>query len=59
LLIFPAASEIIATQAQSQPRSGILIVTIHEGVGFSLLDQYKQQFNNHQQDSLAQALNLE
>lgn len=54
LLIFLAASEIIATQSQSQPRSSTLIVTLHEGVGFSLPDQYKQLFNNHQQSSLSQ-----
>jgi serum/glucocorticoid-regulated kinase 2 len=49
LLIFPAA-----TQPQSQPRPGILIVTLHEGVGFSLPDQYKQVFSGHQPNSLLQ-----
>jgi serum/glucocorticoid-regulated kinase 2 len=48
LLIFPAtASEIGATQPQSQRRSGILIVTLHEGIGFSIPDQYLQLVNYH------------
>lgn len=54
LLIFLAASEITATQPQRQPRSGILIVTLHEAVGVSLPDQYKKLLNNHQQNSLVQ-----
>ncbi|THV44995.1 hypothetical protein BGAL_0546g00030 [Botrytis galanthina] len=48
-----AASEAIATQPQSAPRPGILIVTLHEGSGFSLPDQYKQVFSNHTQNSLS------
>jgi serum/glucocorticoid-regulated kinase 2 len=48
-----AASEAIATQPQAAPRPGILIVTLHEGTGFSLPDQYKQAFNTHQQNSLS------
>ncbi|CZR62686.1 probable protein kinase 1 [Phialocephala subalpina] len=50
-----AASEIIATQPPAPPRPGILIVTLHEGSGFSLPDQYKQIFNNpNHQNSLSQ-----
>jgi serum/glucocorticoid-regulated kinase 2 len=41
-LIFPAASEVITIQPQSQPRPGILIVNLYEGVGFYVPDQYKQ-----------------
>ncbi|KAA8564210.1 hypothetical protein EYC84_011156 [Monilinia fructicola] len=48
-----AASEAIASQPQSAPRPGILIVTLHEGNGFSLPDQYKQVFSNHTQNSLS------
>ncbi|EDO00585.1 hypothetical protein SS1G_14455 [Sclerotinia sclerotiorum 1980 UF-70] len=48
-----AASEAMATQPQSAPRPGILIVTLHEGNGFSLPDQYKQVFSNHTQNSLS------
>jgi serum/glucocorticoid-regulated kinase 2 len=54
ILIDPAASEIIATQPPADPRPGILIVTLHEGTGFSLPDQYKQVFNTHQPNSLSQ-----
>jgi serum/glucocorticoid-regulated kinase 2 len=42
-----AASEIIATQPPAEPRPGILVVTLHEGQGFSLPDQYKQAFSSH------------
>ncbi len=49
-----AASEIIATQPPAAPRPGILIVTLHEGAGFSLPDQYKQVYSTHQQNSLSQ-----
>jgi len=48
-----AASEAIATQPQAPPRPGILIVTLHEGSGFSLPDQYKQALNSHTQNSLS------
>ena len=48
-----AASEIMSREPPAQPRPGILIVTLHEGSGFSLPDQYKQVFNNHQQNSLS------
>lgn len=51
--MLPAASEIIATQPQTQPRPGVLIVTLHEGSGFSLPDQYNQAFSSHQQSSLS------
>ena len=51
LLTIPAASEIIATQPQAEPRPGILVVTLHEGQGFSLPDQYKQAFSSHQHNS--------
>ncbi|KAH9211031.1 protein kinase, partial [Leptodontidium sp. 2 PMI_412] len=33
---------------------GTLVVTLFEGVGFSPPDQYKEVFNRHQQESLAQ-----
>ncbi|KAI9651234.1 Serine/threonine-protein kinase [Ciborinia camelliae] len=48
-----AASEAIAGQPQSTLRPGILIVTLHEGNGFSLPDQYKQVFSSHNQNSLS------
>jgi serum/glucocorticoid-regulated kinase 2 len=49
-----AASEAIATQPQSEPKPGILIITLHEGQGFSLPDQYKSIFSSqHQQNSLS------
>lgn len=48
-----AASEAIATQPQSEPKPGILIVTLHEGAGFSLPEQYQQTFSQHQQNSLS------
>jgi serum/glucocorticoid-regulated kinase 2 len=54
LLMDLAASEIIATQPPAQPRPGILIVTLHEGSGFSLPDQYKSVFNTHTANSLSQ-----
>ncbi|KFY50494.1 hypothetical protein V495_00210 [Pseudogymnoascus sp. VKM F-4514 (FW-929)] len=40
-----AASEAIAQQPQAEPRPGILVVTLHEGSGFSLPEQYRQVFN--------------
>ncbi|EHK96534.1 putative Serine/threonine-protein kinase gad8 [Glarea lozoyensis 74030] len=49
-----AASELIATQPPAQPRPGILIVTLHEGAGFSLPEQYKATLSHHQQNSLSQ-----
>ncbi|CAG8981663.1 hypothetical protein HYALB_00013621 [Hymenoscyphus albidus] len=49
-----AASEAIATQPAAPPRPGILIVTLHEGTGFSLPDQYKNALSSHQQNSLSQ-----
>lgn len=49
-----AASEIIATQPQAQPRPGILIVTLHEASGLSLPDQYKNSLSQHTQNSLSQ-----
>ena len=52
-LTVPAASEQIALQPQSEPRPGILVVTLHEGSGFSLPDQYKQAFSTHTQNSLS------
>jgi len=55
ILIIVAASELIATQPPAQPRPGVLIVTLHEGAGFSLPDQYKSVFSTHQQNSLSQA----
>lgn len=49
-----AASEAIATQPQAEPKPGILIITLHEGQGFSLPDQYKSIFSSqHQQNSLS------
>jgi serum/glucocorticoid-regulated kinase 2 len=43
MLIFQAtASQVIAAQPQSQRGSGILVVTLHEGIGFSIPDQYLQ-----------------
>jgi serum/glucocorticoid-regulated kinase 2 len=48
-----AASEIMAREPPAAPRPGILIVTMHEGQGFSLPDQYKQSLSNHQQNSLS------
>jgi hypothetical protein len=44
-------SEFIPLQLQSQPRPGILIVTLHEGIGLSAPDQYRQVFNNLQYES--------
>jgi serum/glucocorticoid-regulated kinase 2 len=55
ILMITAASELIATQPPAQPRPGVLIVTLHEGAGFSLPDQYKSVFSTHQQNSLSQA----
>ncbi|PMD47096.1 serine/threonine protein kinase-like protein [Hyaloscypha variabilis F] len=49
-----AASELIATQPPAPPRPGILIVTLHEASGLQLPDQYKQVFNQTQQNSLSQ-----
>jgi serum/glucocorticoid-regulated kinase 2 len=46
-----ATSEFIPLQLQSQPRPGILIVTLHEGIDLSALDQYRQVFNNLQYES--------
>ncbi|KAL5319203.1 hypothetical protein ACEPPN_012252 [Leptodophora sp. 'Broadleaf-Isolate-01'] len=54
LLICLAASQIIPTQRPGLPRTGTLVVTLFEGVGFSPPDQYKEVFNRHQQESLAQ-----
>ncbi|KAL3428506.1 hypothetical protein PVAG01_02015 [Phlyctema vagabunda] len=48
-----AASEAIATQPQAEPRPGILIVTLHEGQGFSLPEQYKNQFQSSHNGSLS------
>lgn len=49
-----AASEAIATQPPAEPKPGILIITLHEGQGFSLPDQYKHVFSSqHQQSSLS------
>ena len=47
----PAASEAIATQPAAEPRPGILIVTLHEGTGFSLPDAYKNTFQTQQSSS--------
>ncbi|KAE9363265.1 serine/threonine protein kinase-like protein [Stipitochalara longipes BDJ] len=49
-----AASELIATQPPAPPRPGILIVTLHEASGLQLPEQYKQVFNQNQQNSLSQ-----
>lgn len=49
-----AASEIMAAQPPAQPRPGILVVTLHEGAGLSLPDQYKSVFNTHTANSLSQ-----
>jgi serum/glucocorticoid-regulated kinase 2 len=54
LLTSLAASELIAIQPPAQPRPGILIVTLHEGSGFSLPEQYKSILSSHQQNSLSQ-----
>jgi serum/glucocorticoid-regulated kinase 2 len=55
ILTTSAASEAIATQPPAQPRPGILIVTLHEGAGLSLPDQYKNTLaSSHQQNSLSQ-----
>ena len=53
LLTLQASSEAIATLPPAEPRPGILVVTLHEGHGFSLPDQYKQVFSSHQQNSLS------
>jgi len=37
----------------ADPRPGILVVTLHEGQGFQLPEQYKNSFNTHQQNSLS------
>ncbi|RQM07968.1 hypothetical protein DH86_00000850 [Scytalidium sp. 3C] len=37
----------------AQPKPGILIVTLHEGQGFSLPEQYQQAFSTHTQNSLS------
>lgn len=49
-----AASKIIPTQWPGLPRTGTLVVSLFEGVGFSPPDQCKEVFNRHQQESLAQ-----
>ena len=54
VLTFAAASEAIAMQPPAPPRPGILIVTLHEGQGFSLPEPYKQVLSTqHQQNSLS------
>lgn len=50
-----AASEAIAHQPPAEPRPGILIVTLHEGTGFSLPEQYKQTFSTTHSGSLSQS----
>jgi serum/glucocorticoid-regulated kinase 2 len=48
-----AVSEAIASQPAADPKPGILIVTLHEGAGFSLPEQYQQSFSSHHQNSLS------
>lgn len=51
-----AASEIIAAQPAAAPRPGILVVTLHEGQGFSLPEEAKHLFNpSNLQNSLTQS----
>lgn len=52
-LTYTAASEIMSQQPHTEPRPGILVVTLHEGQGFSLPDQFKQVFSSHQQNSVS------
>ncbi len=49
------ASETLVQQPVQQPRPGILVVTLHEGTGFSLPDQYRDVFKapSYQQGSVA------
>jgi serum/glucocorticoid-regulated kinase 2 len=44
LLIFPAASEILPIQLQNRLRCGILTVTLYEGAGLSVADNYSDVF---------------
>jgi serum/glucocorticoid-regulated kinase 2 len=46
-LPFPAASEAMSNPPVQTTKPGILIVTLHEGKGFSLPQQYQQAFNNY------------
>lgn len=48
-----AASEALVQQPVQEPRPGILIVTLHEGTGFSLPDQYREVFKPSHNNSLS------
>jgi len=48
-----AASEAMVQVPPVDPRPGILVVTLHEGQGFQLPEQYKSSFSSHQQNSLS------
>lgn len=54
MLTSTAASELMVQAPAADPRPGILVVTLHEGQGFSLPDQYKPMFNSMAQNSLSQ-----
>ncbi|OJD15566.1 AGC/AKT protein kinase [Emergomyces pasteurianus Ep9510] len=48
-----AASEALTSPPVAPAKPGILIVTLHEGKGFSLSPHYQQVFNAHFQNSLS------
>ncbi|MCJ1443920.1 MAG: hypothetical protein MMC23_004420 [Stictis urceolatum] len=48
-----AASEALVSPPPAPAKPGILIVTLHEGKGFSLPPQYQQAFSSQMQNSVA------
>ncbi|KFY08902.1 hypothetical protein V492_05808 [Pseudogymnoascus sp. VKM F-4246] len=49
-----AVSEAMVQQPATEPRPGLLIVTLHEGTGFSLPEQYRHIFQSqHTQNSMS------
>ncbi|OBT53148.1 AGC/AKT protein kinase [Pseudogymnoascus sp. 24MN13] len=49
-----AVSEAMVQQPPTEPRPGLLIVTLHEGTGFSLPEQYRHIFQSqHTQNSMS------
>jgi serum/glucocorticoid-regulated kinase 2 len=51
-MYYVAASEALVSPAAAPVKPGILIVTLHEGRGFSLSPHYQQIFNSHFQNTL-------
>ncbi|KAG5295591.1 serine/threonine protein kinase [Histoplasma capsulatum G186AR] len=48
-----AASEALVSPPVAPAKPGILIITLHEGKGFSLSPHYQQVFNSHFQNSIS------